>query len=144
MYLLKYDSAHGRLNATIEKDGERGLILNGNKVRFTQEFKTENCGWGDSQADIVAECTGLFLSKASVQGHLDGGAKKVILSAPAKDDTPTFVVGVNHNKYTKDMNVVSNASCTTNCLAPVAHVLHSTWGISEGLMTTIHAATSTQ
>lgn len=144
IYLLKYDSAHGLLNATIEKDGEKGIIVNGNRIRFTQEMSTSKIGWGDANAQIVAECTGLFLQKDKVQGHLDGGAKKVILSAPAKDDTPTFVVGVNHHKYTSDMNVISNASCTTNCLAPLAHVLHNTWGISEGLMTTIHAATSTQ
>jgi len=144
IYLLKYDSAHGRLNATIEKDGERGIILNGNKVAFTQSFETSKCGWGDVDAQVVCESTGLFLTQEKCQGHLDGGAKKVIMSAPAKDDTPTFVVGVNHHKYETSMNFVSNASCTTNCLAPLAHILHNKWGISEGLMTTIHAATSTQ
>merc|ERR1711935_991046 len=144
IYLLKYDTTHGRLNATVERDGDRGLIVNGDKIRFTSEMKPENIGWGDSQADYVGECTGVFLSQEGAQGHLKAGAKKVILSAPAKDSTPTFVYGVNHHLYTPDMNVVSNASCTTNCLAPLAHVLHNKWGIAEGLMTTIHAATSTQ
>ena len=144
IYLLKYDSAHGRLNATIERDGDRGIILNGNKVAFTQSFDTAKCGWGDADAQVVCESTGLFLTQEKCQGHLDGGAKKVIMSAPAKDDTPTFVMGVNHHNYEPSMNFVSNASCTTNCLAPLAHVLHNKWGISEGLMTTIHAATSTQ
>lgn len=144
IYLLKYDTAHGRLNATVERDGDRGLIVNGDKIRFTSEMKPDNIGWGDVQADYVGECTGVFLSQEGAQGHLNAGAKKVILSAPAKDSTPTFVYGVNHHLYTADMNVVSNASCTTNCLAPLAHVLHNKWGIAEGLMTTIHAATSTQ
>jgi glyceraldehyde 3-phosphate dehydrogenase len=144
IYLLKYDSAHGRLNATIERDGDRGIILNGNKVAFTQSFDTSKCGWGDADAQVVCESTGLFLTQEKCQGHLDGGAKKVIMSAPAKDETPTFVMGVNHHKYEPSMNFVSNASCTTKCLAPLAHVLHNKWGISEGLMTTIHAATSTQ
>lgn len=144
IYLLKYDSAHGRLDATIEKDGDHGFMVNGQKIRFTTEMKPENIGWGNVGADYVGECTGVFLEQAKAQGHLNAGAKKVILSAPAKDSTPTFVYGVNHNTYTSDMNIVSNASCTTNCLAPLAHVLHTKWGISEGLMTTVHAATSTQ
>jgi glyceraldehyde 3-phosphate dehydrogenase len=144
IYLLKYDSAHGRLNATIERDGDRDIILNGNKVAFTQSFDTARCGWGDADSQVVCESSGLFLTQEKCQGHLDGGAKKVIMSAPAKDDTPTFVMGVNHQNYEPSMNFVSNASCTTDCLAPLAHVLHNKWGISEGLMTTIHAATSTQ
>lgn len=144
IYLLKYDSSHGRLDATIEKDGANGFMVNGQKIRFTSEMKPENIGWGDVGADNVCESTGVFLTQESAQGHLDAGAKKVILSAPAKDNTPTFVYGVNHNTYTPDMNIVSNASCTTNCLAPLAHILNNKYGIQEGLMTTIHATTSTQ
>lgn len=144
IYLLKYDSAHGLLKATIEKDGETHLKINGNRIKFTSEMNPAHSGWGDSDAQLVAECSGVFLSKDSAQGHIDAGAKKVILSAPAKDDTDTFVYGVNHQQYTDAMNIISNASCTTNCLAPLANTLHNTFGIKEGLMTTIHAATSTQ
>lgn len=144
IYLLKYDSAHGLLKATIEKDGESHLKINGNRIKFTSEMNPAHSGWGDSDAQLVAECSGVFLSKDSAQGHIDAGAKKVILSAPAKDDTDTFVYGVNHQQYTDAMNIISNASCTTNCLAPLANTLHNTFGIKEGLMTTIHAATSTQ
>jgi len=144
VYLLKYDSAHGRLNTTVEKDGDNYFRLNGNRVKFTNERSPANCNWGDSDATLVVESSGVFLTQETAQGHLDAGAKKVVLSAPAKDDTPTFVVGVNENLYTDAMNVVSNASCTTNCLAPFANVIHNEFGIAEGLMTTVHAATSTQ
>merc|ERR1712226_1042484 len=144
IYLLKYDSAHGRLNATIEKEGENYVRINGNRVKFSNERSPANCAWGESDATLVVESSGVFLTQEKTQGHLDAGAKKVILSAPAKDDTPTFVMGVNENNYTDAMNVVSNASCTTNCLAPFANVIHNEFGIAEGLMTTVHAATSTQ
>lgn len=144
VYLLKYDSAHGRLNCTVEKDGENAFKVDGRRIAFSSEMNPAKCGWGDNGADLVVESSGVFLSQDSAQGHIDAGCKKVILSAPAKDDTPTFVFGVNHLTYESNMNIVSNASCTTNCLAPLAHVIHNNWGISEGLMTTVHAATSTQ
>ena len=142
-YMLKYDSTHGQFNGTVEvKDGQ--LIVNGKVVRVTAERNPADINWGAVGADYVVESTGLFLEKAKAQGHIDGGAKKVILSAPSKDDTPMFVMGVNHKSYTKDMTFVSNASCTTNCLAPIAKVLNDNWGILEGLMTTVHATTATQ
>ncbi len=142
-YMLKYDSTHGRFNGTVEvKDGQ--LVVNGKKVRVTAERNPADINWGAVGADYVVESTGLFLEKSKAQGHIDAGAKKVILSAPTKDDTPMFVMGVNHTSYTKDMNFVSNASCTTNCLAPIAKVLNDNWGIVEGLMTTVHATTATQ
>ncbi|NLK82050.1 MAG: type I glyceraldehyde-3-phosphate dehydrogenase [Bacteroidales bacterium] len=142
-YMLKYDSTHGRFNGTVEvKDGQ--LVVNGKKVRVTAERNPADINWGAVGADYVVESTGLFLEKSKAQGHIDAGAKKVILSAPSKDDTPMFVMGVNHTSYTKDMNFVSNASCTTNCLAPIAKVLNDNWGIVEGLMTTVHATTATQ
>lgn len=142
-YMLKYDSTHGQFKGTVEvKDGN--LIVNGKTIRVTAQKNPVDINWGAVGADYVVESTGLFLEKAKAQGHIDGGAKKVILSAPSKDDTPMFVMGVNHTSYTKDMTFVSNASCTTNCLAPVAKVLHDKFGILEGLMTTIHATTATQ
>jgi len=142
-YMLKYDSTHGRFNGTVEvKDGQ--LVVNGKKVRVTAERNPADINWGAVGADYVVESTGLFLEKTKAQGHIDAGAKKVILSAPSKDDTPMFVMGVNHTSYTKDMTFVSNASCTTNCLAPIAKVLNDNWGIVEGLMTTVHATTATQ
>jgi glyceraldehyde 3-phosphate dehydrogenase len=142
-YMLKYDSTHGRFNGDVEvKDGN--LVVNGQTIRITSETDPANLKWGEVGADYVAECTGLFLTKEKAQGHLDAGAKKVIFSAPSKDDTPMFVMGVNQDKYTTDMNMVSNASCTTNCLAPVAKVLNDNFGIKDGLMTTVHAATATQ
>jgi len=142
-YMLKYDSTHGRFNGTVEiKDGN--LVVNGETVRVTSEMNPADLKWNEVGAEYVVESTGLFLTKEKAQGHLDAGAKKVIMSAPSKDDTPMFVMGVNHEKYTSDMNFVSNASCTTNCLAPVAKVLNDKYGIVEGLMTTVHATTATQ
>ena len=142
-YMLKYDSTHGKFNGTVEvKDGK--LVVNGNEIRVTSERNPADLKWSDVGADYVVESTGLFLTKESAQGHITAGAKKVIMSAPSKDDTPMFVMGVNQDKYTSDMQFVSNASCTTNCLAPIAKVLNDNFGIKEGLMTTVHAATATQ
>jgi len=142
-YMLKYDSTHGQFKGTVEvKDGQ--LVVNGKTIRVTAQRNPADIAWGAVGADYVVESTGLFLEKAKAQGHIDGGAKKVILSAPSKDDTPMFVMGVNHKSYTNDMTFVSNASCTTNCLAPIAKVLNDNFGILEGLMTTVHATTATQ
>ncbi len=142
-YMLKYDSTHGIFKGDVEvKDGK--LIVNGTVIRVTAERNPVDIKWGEVGADYVVESTGLFLDKVSCQGHLDAGAKKVVMSAPSKDDTPMFVMGVNNKSYTKDMNFVSNASCTTNCLAPIAKVLNDNFGIIEGLMTTVHATTATQ
>ena len=142
-YMLKYDSTHGQFKGTVEvKNGQ--LVVNGKTIRVTAERNPADINWGAVGAEYVVESTGLFLEKTKAQGHIDGGAKKVILSAPSKDDTPMFVMGVNHKSYTNDMTFVSNASCTTNCLAPIAKVLNDSFGILEGLMTTIHATTATQ
>ena len=141
-YMLQYDSVHGRFQGDVLVEGNT-LIINGKKIRLTQERDPANLQWNEVGADIVIESTGLFLDKATAQKHLDAGAKKVILSAPSKDDTPMFVYGVNHTSY-KGETIVSNASCTTNCLAPLAKVIHDKWGIKRGLMTTVHAATATQ
>ena len=141
-YMLKYDSVHGRFDREVSVDGNT-LIVDGKKIRLTQERDPANLKWDEVGADVVLESTGLFLDKASAQKHLDAGAKKVILSAPSKDDTPMFVYGVNSDKYAGEA-IVSNASCTTNCLAPLAKVLNDKWGIKRGLMTTVHAATATQ
>jgi glyceraldehyde 3-phosphate dehydrogenase len=142
-YMLKYDSTHGQFKGTVEvKDGK--LVVNGKAIRVTAEKTLLILKWNEVGADYVVESTGLFLEKAKAQGHIDAGAKKVIMSAPSKDDTPMFVMGVNHKSYTKEMNFVSNASCTTNCLAPIAKVLNDKFGIVEGLMTTVHATTATQ
>ncbi len=142
-YMLKYDSTHGRFEGTAEaKDGH--LVVNGKKIRVTAEKDPANLKWSEVGAEIIIESTGLFLTKADAQKHISAGAKKVVMSAPAKDDTPTFVMGVNHKKLTADQTIVSNASCTTNCLAPLAKVLHDKFGIAEGLMSTIHAVTATQ
>lgn len=142
-YMLKYDSTHGRFDGDVEvKDGQ--LIVNGNAIRVTSEKNPADLKWSDVGAEYVVESTGIFLTKEKAQAHLDAGAKKVVMSAPSKDDTPMFVMGVNNDKYTKDMNFVSNASCTTNCLAPIAKVLNDKFGIAEGLMTTVHATTATQ
>ena len=141
-YMLKYDSVHGRFKGDISVDGNT-LIVNGKKIRLTQERVPAALKWNKIGADIVVEATGLFLGKASAEKHLAAGAKKVLLSAPSKDDTPMFVFGVNHATY-KGEAIISNASCTTNCLAPVAKVLNDKWGIKRGLMTTVHAATATQ
>ena len=142
-YMLKYDSTHGRFNGDVSVENGM-LVVNGKKIRVTSEKNPADLNWGEVGAEYVVECTGLFLTKEKVQGHLDAGAKKVIMSAPSKDDTPMFVMGVNNKSYTNDMNFVSNASCTTNCLAPIAKVLHDKFGIAEGLMTTVHATTATQ
>ncbi|WP_321997115.1 type I glyceraldehyde-3-phosphate dehydrogenase [Draconibacterium orientale] len=142
-YMLKYDSTHGRFNGTVEvKDG--ALVVNGNVVRVTAERNPADINWGAVGAEYVVESTGLFLTKESAQGHIDAGAKKVVMSAPSKDDTPMFVMGVNNKSYSNDMTFVSNASCTTNCLAPIAKVLNDNFGIVDGLMTTVHATTATQ
>lgn len=141
-YLLEYDSVHGRFDGTVEvKDGH--LVVNGKTIRITAERDPKNLKWDEAGADIVAECTGIFTTLETAQYHIDGGAKKVVISAPSKD-APMFVMGVNHDKMTADDKIVSNASCTTNCLAPMAKVLNDTFGIEEGLMTTVHATTATQ
>ncbi|RZL44571.1 MAG: type I glyceraldehyde-3-phosphate dehydrogenase [Pedobacter sp.] len=143
-YMLKYDTTHGRFDGTIEvKDGQ--LVVNGKTIRITAEKDPANLKWGDAGVDIVIESTGLFLTRADAEKHIAAGAKKVVFSAPAKDaDIPTYVMGVNHEKLTADQTIVSNASCTTNCLAPIAKVLNDNFGIVEGLMSTIHAVTATQ
>src|SRR5688572_6354332 len=142
-YMLKYDSTHGKFEGTVEaKDGS--LIVNGKKIRVTAEKDPANLKWNEVGAEIIIESTGLFLTKADAQKHINAGAKKVVLSAPAKDDTPTFVMGVNHKSLTAQHTIVSNASCTTNCLAPLAKVLNDKFGITEGLMSTVHAVTATQ
>jgi glyceraldehyde 3-phosphate dehydrogenase len=141
-YMLKYDSVHGRFKGEVSVEGNK-LIVNGRKIRLTQERDPSALKWNEVGADIVIEATGLFLDKASAEKHLAAGAKKVLMSAPSKDDTPMFVFGVNHATYAGQA-IVSNASCTTNCLAPVAKVLNDKWGIKRGLMTTVHAATATQ
>ena len=141
-YMLKYDSVHGRFDAEVSTDGN-DLVVNGRRIRLTQERDPANLKWGEIGAEVVIESTGLFLTKETAQKHIDAGAKKVIMSAPSKDDTPMFVFGVNDDKYAGEA-IISNASCTTNCLAPVAKVLNDKWGIKRGLMTTVHAATATQ
>jgi glyceraldehyde 3-phosphate dehydrogenase len=141
-YMLKYDSVHGRFKGEISVEGST-LVVNGRKIRLTAVKDPAELKWGDVGADVVIESTGLFLDAGSAQKHLAAGAKKVILSAPSKDETPMFVFGVNHTKYAGE-TIISNASCTTNCLAPVAKVLNDNWGIKRGLMTTVHAATATQ
>jgi glyceraldehyde 3-phosphate dehydrogenase len=141
-YMLKYDSVHGRFNGDISVDGGN-MVVNGKKIRLTAERDPANLKWNEVGADIVIDCTGFFLTTESCEAHLKAGAKKVVQSAPSKDDTPMFVYGVNHATYAGQA-IVSAASCTTNCLAPVAKVLHDTWGIKRGLMTTVHAATATQ
>ena len=144
-YMLKYDSVHGRFNGTIDYNVEKGqLIVNGNVIRVTAEKDPANLKWNEVGAEYIVESTGLFLTKEKAQAHIDAGAKKVVMSAPSKDDTPMFVMGVNNSKYTSDMTFVSNASCTTNCLAPIAKVLNDKFGIVEGLMTTVHSVTPTQ
>ncbi len=141
-YMLQYDSVHGRFKGTIAVDGHT-LIVNGKKIRLTQVKDPAELKWGELGVDVVVEATGLFLTKETAEKHLAAGAKKVIMSAPSKDDTPMFVFGVNDKKYAGE-KIISNASCTTNCLAPVAKVLNDTCGIKRGLMTTVHAATATQ
>lgn len=141
-YMLKYDSTHGRFNGTVDVvDGH--LVVNGKSVRVTAERDPLNLKWDAVDVDVVVESTGLFLTDESARKHITAGAKKVVLSAPSKDDTPMFVMGVNHSEYA-GQDIVSNASCTTNCLAPIAKVLNDNWGIKDGLMTTVHATTATQ
>tara|TARA_B100000212_G_scaffold12063_1_gene8661 strand:+ start:157 stop:1164 length:1008 start_codon:yes stop_codon:yes gene_type:complete len=142
-YMLRYDTTHGKFNGDVSVD-DKDLIVNGNRIRVTSERDPSNLNWNQIDANFIVESTGLFLTKESAQGHLTSGAKKVIMSAPSKDDTPMFVMGVNNNTYSSDMDFVSNASCTTNCLAPMAKVLHDNFGIESGLMTTVHAATASQ
>ena len=141
-YMLKYDSVHGRFDGEVSVEGNT-LIVNGKKIRLTQERDPANLKWNEVGAEVVIESTGLFLTDETARKHIAAGAKKVIMSAPSKDATPMFVFGVNHQTYA-GQDVVSNASCTTNCLAPVAKVLNDKWGIKRGLMTTVHAATATQ
>jgi glyceraldehyde 3-phosphate dehydrogenase len=141
-YMLSYDSVHGRFKGTVSVEGNT-LTVNGKQIRLTQERDPANLKWDEVGADVVIESTGLFLTKDTAQKHIDAGAKKVILSAPSKDDTPMFVFGVNDKTYAGEA-IISNASCTTNCLAPIAKVMHDKWGIKRGLMTTVHAATATQ
>lgn len=142
-YMLRYDTIHGRFSKSVEvKDNQ--LWVDGKKISVSAEKDPANLDWGNRGVDYVIESTGIFLTQEKASAHLKAGAKKVILSAPAKDDTPTFVMGVNHQNYQSDMKIVSNASCTTNCLAPIAKVVHDNWEILEGLMTTIHAVTATQ
>jgi len=142
-YMLRYDTVHGQFKGKVEvKDGK--LVVNGNAIRVTAEKDPANLKWNEVSAEYVIESTGLFLDKAKAELHIKAGAKRVILSAPSKDDTPMYVYGVNHKKYTKDQSIISNASCTTNCLAPIAKVLNDNFGMVEGLMTTVHATTATQ
>ena len=141
-YMLKYDSVHGNFDGSIAVDGNN-LVVNGKKIRLTAERDPANLAWGDVGADLIIESTGFFLTEETCQKHIDAGAKKVVQSAPSKDGTPMFVYGVNHEAYAGQA-IVSAASCTTNCLAPVAKVLNDKWGIKRGLMTTVHAATATQ
>ncbi len=143
VYMLKYDTVHGRFDGEVSaKNGK--LIVNGKEIRVTAEKDPANLKWNEVGATYVLESTGIFTSTEKAMAHVKAGAKRVVISAPAKDETPTFVMGVNHASYKADMSVVSNASCTTNCLAPVAKVIHDNWGIAEGLMTTIHSVTATQ
>ena len=141
-YMLKYDSVHGRFNHEVKvEDGY--LVVNGNRIRLTAEMDPANLKWNEVGADVVVESTGLFLTDEKARKHIEAGAKKVIMSAPSKDSTPMFVYGVNDKTYA-GQDIISNASCTTNCLAPISKVLHETFGIKRGLMTTVHAATATQ
>lgn len=141
-YMLKYDSVHGNFKGDVAVDGNN-LVVNGKTIRLTAERDPSDLAWGDINVDLVLECTGFFLTEETCQKHIDAGAKKVVMSAPSKDTTPMFVYGVNHETYA-GQNIVSAASCTTNCLAPIAKVLNDNWGIKRGLMSTVHAATATQ
>ncbi len=141
-YMLKYDSTHGRFKHEVVAEGNQ-LVVDGNAIRVTSERDPANLAWGDIGVDVVVESTGLFLTDETARAHLQAGAKKVVLSAPSKDATPMFVMGVNHNEYA-GQEIVSNASCTTNCLAPLAKVVNDNFGIVDGLMTTVHAVTATQ
>ena len=144
-YMLKYDTMHGQFEGTIEADVEKSLlIVNGHKIRVTACKDPNELKWDEVGAEYVVESTGLFLTKEKAQAHINAGAKYVVMSAPSKDDTPMFVVGVNEDTYVKGTQFVSNASCTTNCLAPIAKVLNDNFGIVDGLMTTVHSTTATQ
>ncbi len=142
-YMLKYDTMHGQFDGEVSAT-ENAIVVNGKSIPIFAERDPKNIPWGKLEAEYVVESTGLFLTQEKAQAHIDAGAKKVVMSAPSKDDTPMFVCGVNLDKYTTDMNFVSNASCTTNCLAPIAKVLNDKWGITDGLMTTVHSTTATQ
>ena len=141
-YMTRYDSSHGKFDGEVSVNNGQ-LVVNGQNIRVTSERNPENLKWGDLGVDFVLEATGLFTTLEKADAHLKAGAKKVAISAPSKD-APMFVMGVNHNSYSSDMKIISNASCTTNCLAPIAKVLHDNWGIVEGLMTTVHSVTATQ
>lgn len=141
--MQKYDTVHGRYNGTVVVENGK-LYVDGKPITVSNELDPTKIQWGNAGADYVVESTGKFLDNAGASKHFVGGAKKIVLSAPSKDDTPMFVMGVNHKEYTKDIKIVSNASCTTNCLAPLAKVINDNFGIKEGLMTTVHAATATQ
>jgi len=142
-YMLRYDTVHGNFKGTIEYD-DSSITVNGKKVLFFAEREPKNIPWGANGVEYVVDATGIFHSKDAAQAHIDAGAKKVVYTGPSKDDTPMFVMGVNEKEYTSEMNFVSNASCTTNCLAPIAKVLNDNFGIADGLMTTVHATTATQ
>ena len=142
-YMLRYDTMHGQFKGEISYTDD-SIIVNGKEVKFFAEMDPKNIPWGKVGAEYVVEATGIFLTKEKAQAHIDAGAKKVVMTGPSKDDTPMFVCGVNLDKYTPDMTFVSNASCTTNCLAPIAKVLNDKWGIKDGLMTTVHSTTATQ
>ena len=142
-YMLKYDTMHGQFDGEVSAT-ENAIVVNGKSIPIFAERDPKNIPWGKLEAEYVVESTGLFLTQEKAQAHIDAGAKKVVMSAPSKDDTPMFVCGVNLDKYTTDMNFVSNASCTTNCLAPIAKVLNDNFGITDGLMTTVHSTTATQ
>ncbi|HIT56439.1 MAG TPA: type I glyceraldehyde-3-phosphate dehydrogenase [Candidatus Galloscillospira stercoripullorum] len=142
-YMLKYDTMHGKFAGEVSSD-DKGIVVNGKSIPVFAERDPANIPWGQLGAEYVVESTGLFLTKEKAQAHINAGAKKVVMSAPSKDDTPMFVVGVNTDSYTSDMTFVSNASCTTNCLAPIAKVLNDNFGITDGLMTTVHSTTATQ
>ena len=141
-YMVKYDTVHGRFNGTISAE-EGKLVVNGKEIKVYNEMDPKNIPWGKDGVDYVLECSGVFTTMEKAQAHLDAGAKKVIISAPSKD-APMFVMGVNNDTYTPDMNIISNASCTTNCLAPLAKVINDNFGIKDGLMTTVHSTTATQ
>jgi len=141
-YMTKYDSVHGRFNGTVEEK-EGNLVVNGRTIKVYNEMDPKNIPWGELGVEYVLECSGVFTTLEKAQAHIEAGAKKVIISAPSKD-APMFVMGVNNETYTPDMNIVSNASCTTNCLAPLAKIINDNFGIKEGLMTTVHATTATQ
>ena len=142
-YMLKFDTMHGKFKGEVSSEGNN-IVVNGKAIPVFAERDPANLPWAKVGAEYVIESTGLFLTKEKAAGHIAAGAKKVVMSAPSKDDTPMFVMGVNHKNYTSDMQFVSNASCTTNCLAPIAKVLHENFGIKDGLMTTIHSVTATQ